>query len=81
MKSCELNYHDQKIRRTLACDIQKHWTAVLTLLGLLSNVYRDLLHWKSNQQPQNAEPKLLNHQTTSHTSDPKSSSHGNCAAN
>ena len=30
---CELNYDDQKIWRTLVCDIWKHWTAVLTLLG------------------------------------------------
>ena len=31
-----------------------------TLLGLLSNVYRDLHHWRSNQWPQIAEPKLYN---------------------
>ena len=31
---CEFNYYYQKIRRTRACDIQKHWTAVSTLLGL-----------------------------------------------
>ena len=37
---CELNYHDRKIRRTLTHDIRKHWTAVLTLLGLISIVYR-----------------------------------------
>ena len=40
----ELNYHDQKIRRTPTPDIQKHWTAVSTLLGLISSVYRDLHH-------------------------------------
>ena len=28
---CELNYHDQKIRQTHACDIRKHWTAISTL--------------------------------------------------
>ena len=35
---CELNCHDQKIRRTLACDIWKPWTAVSTLLGFISSV-------------------------------------------
>ena len=34
---CELNYHDQKIRRTLAHDIRKYWTAVSTLLGLINS--------------------------------------------
>ena len=33
-------------------------TAISTLLGLISSVYRDFPHWKSNQRPQNAEPKL-----------------------
>ena len=46
---CELNYHDQKIWQTLAQNIWKHWTAVSTLLDLLSSVYRDLPHWRSNQ--------------------------------
>ena len=55
---CEWNYHDKKIRRTLAHKIQEHWTAVSTLLGLISSVYCDLLHWKSNQRQQNAELKL-----------------------
>ena len=36
----------------------EHWTAVLTLLGLISSAYRDLHHWRSNQQPQTAELKL-----------------------
>ena len=36
----------------------KHWTAVSTLLGLISSVYHDLNHWRSNQQPQIAEQKL-----------------------
>ena len=47
-KNCELNYHDQKIRRTRKHNIRKHWTAVSTLLGLISSVYRDLHHWRSN---------------------------------
>ena len=38
---CEMNYHDQKIRRTLTHDTGKHWTAVSTLLGLISRTYRD----------------------------------------
>ena len=49
----ELNYHDQKIQRTLVRDIWKHWTAVSTLLSLISSVYCDLPHWGSNQRPQN----------------------------
>ena len=28
--NCELNYHNQKTRRTLTHDILKHWTAVST---------------------------------------------------
>ena len=39
---CELNYHDQKIRRTPTHDIREHWTAVSTLLDLISSVYRNL---------------------------------------
>ena len=35
--SCELNYHDQKIRRTLTHDIQNNWAAVSTLLSLISS--------------------------------------------
>ena len=53
-----MNYHEQKIRWTLACNIQTHWTAVSTILGLISSVYCDLPHWRWNQQLQNAEPKL-----------------------
>ena len=49
---------DQKIQWTLARDIRKHWTAVSTLLGFISSVYPDLLHWGSNQRPHNAEQKL-----------------------
>ena len=63
---CELNCHDQKIWRTLVHDIQKHWTAVSTLLGLISSVYRDLYHRRSNQRPQNAEPKLYHWDISRH---------------
>ena len=56
--SCELDYHDRKIRRKLTHDIQKHSTADSTLLSLISSVYRDLPHWRSNQRPQITEPKL-----------------------
>ena len=45
---------------TLMHDIWKYWTAVLTLLDLISSVYHDLHHWRSNQQPQIAEPKFYN---------------------
>ena len=55
---CELNYHDQKIQQTLACNIRKHWTAVSTLLGIISSVYHVLPHRRLNQRPQNAELKL-----------------------
>ena len=58
LKHFELNYHDQKISRTPTYDIYKHWTAVSTFLGLISSVYHDLPHWRSNQQLQIAEPKL-----------------------
>ena len=47
-------------------DIWKHWTAVSTLLGLISSVYRDLHPWRSNQRPQIAEPKLYNWATNSY---------------
>ena len=58
-------------------DIRKHWTAVSTLLGLISSVYHGVHHWRSNQI---AEPKLRQ-QPISHTSNAKPTSHGNCAAN
>ena len=53
-----MNYHDQKIQLALAHDMRKHWTAALTLLGLIGNRFCDLPHWRLNQWPQNAEPKL-----------------------
>ena len=62
----ELNYHDQKIRRTPTHDTREHWTAVLTLLGLISSVYRNLHHWRSNQRPQIVVPKLYNWATSSY---------------
>ena len=62
-------------------DIWEHWTAVSTLLGLISSVYHNLYHLRSNQRPQIAVPKLqMSHQFISHTSDTKSTSHGNCVA-
>ena len=57
--SCELNYHDQKIRRTPTHDIREHWTPVSTWLGLISSVYRNLPHWRSNQWPQIAVADFL----------------------
>ena len=52
---------------TLAGDIWNHWTAVSTLLGLISSVYCDLPYWRWNQQPQNAEPKLCHWATGPHS--------------
>ena len=63
---CELNYHNQKIQRILTHDIQKHWTAVSTLLRLISSVYCDLHYWISNQRPQNAEPKFYHRAINPH---------------
>ena len=37
----------------------EHWTAVSTLVGLISSAYRDLRHWRWNQQPQDAEAETL----------------------
>ena len=51
--------------------LRKHWTAVSTLLGLISSVYCDLHHCSSNQQPQIAEPKLYNWANISYTTDVK----------
>ena len=48
----ELNYQDQKILRTSTHDIWEHWTAIQTVLVLISSVYRNLHHWRSNQRPQ-----------------------------
>ena len=55
----------------------EHWTAVSTLLGLISSAYRDLHHRRSNQQPQNAETETLplGHQSMPHISNSKSTSH------
>ena len=48
----------------------KHWIAVSTLVGLISSVYRDLHHWRSNQQPllTEAETLPLGHRFVSHIS-------------
>ena len=63
---CQLKYHDQKIWQTLTHNIWTNWTAVLILLGIISNVYHDLPHWRSNQQPQNEELKPYHWATDSH---------------
>ena len=72
-----MNYHDQKICRTPTYDIQEHWTAVSTLLGLISSVYCNLHHWRSNQRPQkctdcSAKTLQLSHQFISYANDAKS---------
>ena len=56
----KLNDYDQKIRQTLARDVLNNWTAVSTLLVLISSVYHVLFSWRSNQRLQNAEP-ILSH--------------------
>ena len=61
-----MNYHDQKICRTPTHDIREHWTSVSTLLGLISSIYRDLHHWRSNERPQIAVPNLYNWATSSY---------------
>ena len=38
--------------------LTEQWTAVSTLLNLISSAYRDLYHGRSNQQPQTVERKL-----------------------
>ena len=50
----------------------EHWTAVLTLLGLISSAYHDFHHWRLNQQAQNAEAETLplGHRFISHISGP-----------
>ena len=55
-----------EIQRTPTHDIQEHWTAVSTLLGLISSVYHNLHHWRSNQRPQIAVLKLYNWATSSY---------------
>ena len=77
-----MNYLNQKIRQTLELDIQKRWTAVSTLLGLISCVYRELPtgDWTNDLRMQSRN-STIDHQPTSHTSDAKLTSYDNCAAN
>ena len=56
--TCELNY--QKIRQIPKNGIWEHWTAVSTFLGVLSWLYRNPHHWRSNQQPQIVVPEIYN---------------------
>ena len=60
----ELNYHDQKILRTPTHDLREHWTTVSTLLGVITNVYRNFHHCRSHQRPQIAVSKLYNWPTS-----------------
>ena len=55
-----------------------HWTAVSTLLGLISSAHRDLHHWRSNQQPQYAETETLplGHRFMPHISEAELARHG-----
>ena len=56
----------------------EHWTAVLTLLGLIRSAYRDLYPWILNQQPQYAEAKTLplGHRLMPHISEARLTGHG-----
>ena len=80
---CELNYRDQKIRRTLTHDVRKHWTDVSILIGLISSVLRDLHNWRSKPATTDCrvETLQLSPQSISHTSDTKLRSHCNYVAN
>ena len=55
-----------------------HKTSVSTLLCLISSVYHNLHHWRSNQQHQNVETELLamDHQFMPHINDAKSTNYG-----
>ena len=61
--------------------LTEHWTAFSIVLGLISSAYRDLHHWRSNQQPQYAEDETLplDHRFISHISGAKLTSHGDNA--
>ena len=53
-----------------ACNIRNHWTAVSTLLGLISSVYRESppLEIETVATECRAETQTLNHRSTSHIS-------------
>ena len=57
--------YDKKICQTPTHNIQEHWIAVSTLLGLISSLYHNL-HLRSNQRPQIAVPKLYKWATSSY---------------
>ena len=42
--------HPHSVTQPLARDIRNHWITVSTLSCLISNVYHDLRHWRSNQE-------------------------------
>ena len=54
----------------------EHWTAVSTLLGLISSTHRDH-HWRSNQQPQYVKAEILplGHRFMPHISEAELTSH------
>ena len=56
----------------------EHWTAVSTLLGLISSAHNDPHHWRSNQQPQYAEAETppMGHRFMPPISDAELTSHG-----
>ena len=56
----------RKICRTPTHNIREYWTADSTLLGLISSVYCNLHHWRSNQRPQITVLKLYNWASSSY---------------
>ena len=64
--SLQIIIDNWRIQRTLSHDIQKYWTAVSTLLCLISSVYHDLPHWRLNQRQQNVELKDYHWATNSY---------------
>ena len=59
----------------------EHWTAVSTLLGLISSAHHDLHHWRSNQQSPKADAETLplGHRFISYVSDAELITHGDNA--
>ena len=54
------------IHRTPTHNIRENWTVLSIFRGIISSVHRNLNHWRSNQRPQVAVPKLYNWATSSH---------------
>ena len=57
--------------------MRKHWTTVLTLLGLISSVYCDRTKDRTSDHRMQSRNSTTDHQSTSRTSDAKLTGHGN----